>query len=112
MAVAFDTVKPGDILLDVHSQRMGNTTMREQGVWKVRVISVDAEKRTALCSWNGNRAETYTESQFRSLRRVAPEWLTRGWNGKRCLHCGASKADGHNPTCDHPRAIAARKKAR
>jgi len=53
MAIKFEKIKPGMELLDVHSVRMGSTTMRELGCWDVRIVSVDAEKRTAMVIWNG-----------------------------------------------------------
>lgn len=67
MAIKFDKVEPGMVLLDIHSHRVGNTTMRELGCWKVRVISVDRANRTALCSWNDNHPKTYYERDFRRL---------------------------------------------
>ncbi len=38
----FEKIKPGMVLLDIHSYRMGNTTMRQLGLWEVMVVSVDA----------------------------------------------------------------------
>lgn len=67
MSVAFSKLKPNLVLLDIHSQRMGNTTMRRLGCWEVRVISVDAGARTALCSWNGNPPRPYRERDFKRL---------------------------------------------
>jgi hypothetical protein len=67
MSVAFSKLKPGLVLLDIHKVRMGNTKMHQLGCWKVRVISVDPEKRTALCSWNSNPARLYHERDFKRL---------------------------------------------
>jgi hypothetical protein len=67
MAIKFEKVKAGMTLYDRHSYKMGNTTLRSIGEWTVYVISVDPEKRTAECSWNGNRAETYRERDIRGL---------------------------------------------
>lgn len=67
MAVAFNKLKPGMILLDIHSQRVGNTTMKRLGCWRVLVISVDPQARTAMCSWNSNPPALYTERRFKSL---------------------------------------------
>lgn len=67
MAVAFDKIKPGMVLLDIHSERMGNTAIRRLGCWKVQVVSVDAEMRTAMCRWNGNPARIYFERDFKKL---------------------------------------------
>lgn len=66
--ISFDKLTPGMILLDIHKYRMGNTTMRAWGCWEVRVISVDPEARTAMCSWNGNPPTKYREGDFRKLR--------------------------------------------
>jgi hypothetical protein len=111
MSVAFDKVQPGDVLLDVHKYVAGNTTMRVWGIWTVYVVSVDREARTAMCRWNGNTAKKYYESQFRSLRRHAPEWLSTGiMEAKKCHNCGARQSSGHNEDCDHPAAVRARKK--
>lgn len=70
--VAFSTVKAGDVLYDCRRQKMGNTTMGRMATWTVRVLSVDPDKRTALCSWNGNRENTWHEWQLKSLRRSKP----------------------------------------
>lgn len=70
---SFDRIKPGDVLYDVHREKMGNTTMSRLGCWEVRVISVDQEKRTAECSWNGNRPRTYYEANINRLRRSKPQ---------------------------------------
>jgi hypothetical protein len=70
---AFDKIKPGDVLYDVHRQRMGNTTMARLGCWSVRVIEVNREERTALCSWNGNPPSTYREHSIKRLRRSKPK---------------------------------------
>ena len=67
MSVSFDKIKPGMVLLDIHSTRMGNTTIRRLGCWRVLVVSVDHEARTAMCSWNSNKPTLYTESKFKSL---------------------------------------------
>ena len=112
MSVAFDTVTAGEDLLDVHSTTAGNTTMRVQGVWRVRVISVDSATRSAMCSWNGNPATRYTERSFAKLRRVAPEWLRQSvMRGRTCHYCHAEERDGHRADCKHPKAVRARAKA-
>jgi hypothetical protein len=64
MAVKFEKIEPGMVLLDIHR---GNTTMREWCLWKVRVISVDRAKRNAVVSWNGNPAQTW---DARSLTKL------------------------------------------
>jgi hypothetical protein len=88
MAIKFSKVEPGMVLLDIHSYRMGNTTMRKLGKWDVRIISVDTAASTALVSWNGNRPATWQRRQIERLhtketkayrdqeaRRAAGGWL-------------------------------------
>ena len=59
MAVKFEKIEPGMVLLDIHREKMGNTTMSEGGLWKVLVVAVDREKRTARVSWNHNPQQTW-----------------------------------------------------
>lgn len=112
MTIKFETVVAGEMLLDVHSYRMGNTKMRATGVWPVRVISVDHAKRTAVVSWNGNREKILFGNQVTKLYRVAPEWIQSGRDGggRSCHYCRGREAEGHTPTCTHPKAERARKK--
>jgi hypothetical protein len=70
---AFDAIKPGDVLYDVGKVRMGNTTMRSLTVWRVVVQEVDAEKRRALVSWNGNATKWWSEAKIKKLRRSPPK---------------------------------------
>lgn len=79
----FERIKPGMVLYDVHSERMGNTTMRSVGVWPVHIVSVDADKRTAVVHWNVtfNRAQTYYERQLTRLREKKPQ-LVRDFMGR------------------------------
>ena len=67
MAIKFDKIEPGMILLDIHRESMGNTTLREWGLWKVKIISVDRGNRTAVVSWNGNAPQTWSVRQLERL---------------------------------------------
>lgn len=73
MAVVFDGVKAGDVLYDVHRERMGNTTMRRTCVYVVNVKEVDQAARKALCSWNGNAPKWFYAAQVRKWRRSPPK---------------------------------------
>lgn len=75
--VAFNTVKPGDILYDCHTHRAGNTKMRVMGVWQVRVISVDEAGGFVVASWNGNKPERYYTSSIRRWRRTPKKEAAR-----------------------------------
>ena len=67
MAIKFDKIEPGMVLLDIHRESLGNTMMREWGLWKVKIISVDRDKRTAVVSWNSNPAQTWSVRQLERL---------------------------------------------
>jgi len=67
VSISFDKLVPGMRLHDVHSYRMGNTTMSALGCWPVRVISVDSVNRRAMVSWNGNPPESWGERRLRRL---------------------------------------------
>ena len=67
MAIKFEKIEPGMVLLDIHREKMGNTTMSEWGLWKVQVVSVDREKRTAVVSWNSNPSRTWSARELERL---------------------------------------------
>jgi len=67
MAIKFEKIEPGMILLDIHREKMGNTTMSAWGLWKVKVISVDRAKRIAVVSWNSNPAQTWDARRLERL---------------------------------------------
>jgi hypothetical protein len=73
MAIKFEKIKAGMELCDVHSEPMGNTTMRRLGCWKVRIVSVDAESRTAMVSWNSNPARLWSARQLQRLYTKPPK---------------------------------------
>lgn len=71
-----DNVKAGDTLYDVHSRRMGNTTMRTMGCWPVEVLEVlpppegvASQLPRFRVRWNHNAPTLYSWSQIRKLRR-------------------------------------------
>ena len=67
---AFNTIKAGDTLYECRRQKMGNTTQSRTACWDVRVIEVDAAKRFALCSWNGNTPNWWSERRLNTTRRT------------------------------------------
>jgi hypothetical protein len=75
MAIKFEKIEPGMVLLDIHSVRMGNTTMRELGCWPVYIVSVDHEKQTAQVHWNVtfNPLTTWHKHRLERLYREGKE---------------------------------------
>ena len=109
--IKIESLKAGDVLYDVHSERAGNTTMRREGCWECYVRAVDPSGKWIEISWNGNPARRFAAVPTR-YKRAPKEWILSELFGARsCYFCGNSKPDGHTADCEHPRAIAARKKA-
>jgi hypothetical protein len=52
-------LKPGQVLFDVRSTRMGNTTMRTISVWRATIKDVDPDGKKFTASWNGNPHKLY-----------------------------------------------------
>lgn len=65
-----EKLKPGDVLYDVHSRQMGNTTLRTIGVWQVKVIEV--HENHALVSWNTNPPQKWYRRQIEKLKTKKP----------------------------------------
>lgn len=63
----------GQILYDYRTYNMGNTAIRKEGCWTVRVVEIDLEKRRALCSWNGNTPGWYSERGIKRFRLYKKE---------------------------------------
>ncbi len=55
----YEDLKPGMVVYDCHSHKMGNTTMITLGTWQVRIIALDPNKRFVEASWNGNEARKF-----------------------------------------------------
>lgn len=109
--IKIESLKAGDVLYDVHSERSGNTTMRREGVWECFVRAVDPAGKWVEISWNGNPARRF-HAVPKGYKRAPKEWVrSELFSRRRCHFCRNSEPDGHTVDCDHPRAIAARKKA-
>ncbi len=78
MAIVFDRVKAGDVLYDVHREKMGNTTLSRVGCWPVRVLEVNQAEGWAVVSWNGNAAKKWWRSRVERLRRSPPKTSKKG----------------------------------
>lgn len=78
-----EKLQPGQIVFDVHSYRMGNTTMRTMGCWSVRIVAVDLERGTVRASWNHNDITTYYQRSWSKWREKKPLMMPVGSYGKR-----------------------------
>lgn len=79
----FDKLEEGMVLYSLTTTRMGNTTIRTKSVHRVRVISIDREKRQAMCSWNCNPPRRYFEREIEKLKAVEPILISTAMGGKR-----------------------------
>ena len=83
--MTLDKLEPGMVVYDVHSYRMGNTTIRSVGAWEVRIVSVDVERRCVVASWNHNPPSTYYKSSWSKWRLKKPRLVDTGFCGQKRL---------------------------
>ena len=112
-----ETLKVGDILHDVHSVNAGNSNMLREGHWIARVTEVGVRDGVpyAMISWNGTRPRIHYNTT--NYKKWPKEWIrgdpgSCGLSGRWCAICrGREDHGGHKEDCEHPRAVAARKRA-
>lgn len=74
MTISINKLKPGDVVFDVHKERMGNTAMSREGCWRVIIKEVDVENGCVVASWNGNPArKIYARNGKFKWRKKQPE---------------------------------------
>lgn len=78
-----EKLTPGMVVYDVHSTRMGNTTMTSLGTWTVKIVSVDQEARSCVASWNGNRPQTFYEGTVKKWTEQKPFLVRTAMGGYR-----------------------------
>ncbi len=83
MAIKFEKIQAGMTLWSKSRGRMGNTTIKEDKVHPVRIISVDAADRSAMVSWNGNTAERWGEHRLKRLFAKEPKKKPSIWDKAR-----------------------------
>ena len=71
--IKFELIKEGDVLYDVHREKMGHVNASRLGCWEVKIVSVDPATHSAMVRWNGNQPERWYASQLRKLRRSPPK---------------------------------------
>lgn len=111
-AIKTSEVKVGDVLYDVHREKAGNTTIGIEGCWEAVVSAVAEDGSWAEARWNGNAARRHRETFPKGWKRQPKEWLRQSiLGGRSCALCQGKELDGHKDYCEHPRAVAARKRA-
>jgi hypothetical protein len=112
VSIKTSDLKVGDVLHDIHREKMGNTTMSCEGHWEVYVKAVADDGAWAALSWNGNPPKMHIGTVPKGYKRWPKEWYSPGMSGGRqCALCYAKEEAGHDSECEHPRAITARKRA-
>lgn len=72
MAVSFDTVKAGDTLYSTSRRLMGNTLIKTVTVHKIKIVSLNKEKRVLTISYDGRPEREVGEKYLKNLRRSFP----------------------------------------
>jgi hypothetical protein len=80
--VKIEQLAPGQIVYDVHSHRMGNTTLRSWGVWRIRIHAIAEDKSFVEASWNGNRVEKYYPRDVERWKKNEPRLVSTGMMGQ------------------------------
>jgi hypothetical protein len=80
MAIKFEKIQPGMTLYQKVKRQAGNTTVRVESVFTVKILNVDAEKRSAEVSWNGNQPHTWYERNLTKLYAKKPEVKKPFWD--------------------------------
>lgn len=65
------TVKPGDTLWEVRSERAGNTTMRRKVARPVYIVEV--HDNHVVARWNGNTPQRFSFYSVARWRRTEPK---------------------------------------
>lgn len=81
----FEKLQPDLVVYDVGHHKMGNTSLTTVGVWDVRIVSVDADSRSCMASWNGNPPKRFYEHSIRKWRANRPLLIESGYGGRRRL---------------------------
>lgn len=78
-----ENLEPGMIVYDVHSTKMGNTSLKSMGVWNVKIVSIDLERQSVECSWNGNPPRSVYRKTWSKWRKEKPLLITSGMGRQR-----------------------------
>ena len=71
MAIKFEKIVAGMTIWDV--RKSTGMSRGKWSVWPVYIISVDAENRTVVASWNYNTPEKMEESRVTKFRAKKPD---------------------------------------
>lgn len=66
-------LKPGQVLYEVVSHRMGNTMCRTQSLYEIKVIEVNVAEGWVLATWNGNKPKRCLDYHVRRWKVNKPE---------------------------------------
>lgn len=98
MTIKFEKIQDGQTLWERHSYKVGNTTMRAWGVWRLKVLKKD--DNGAEVSWNGNPPRYWHRPQLEKCFAADPS----------CKEC--RKAKGHKYGCSIADALAEKRAER
>jgi hypothetical protein len=52
---------PGQIVYSIERQKMGNTTIKYNALYTVRIVEVNTDRGFVMASWNGNPPKEFYE---------------------------------------------------
>jgi hypothetical protein len=65
-------LKAGQIVWDLQRNTAGNTTMKRDDLYEVKIIKVNLEENHVIASWNGNKPRRYNEREIKKWRVKEP----------------------------------------
>lgn len=105
-------LKIGDVLYRVRREKAGNTKCSREVVDEYVVSAIEHAPGFPRVRITQN-GRPVLGVRVANLRRSPPEWLR--WNpfeARQCYFCRAHESNGHRETCEHPKAVKARAKAK
>ena len=66
-------LEPGQIVYSIERQRMGNTTVKYNECYPVRILAIHPEEGFVIASWNHNKPEKFYEGAIKKWKVKEPE---------------------------------------
>lgn len=63
---------PGQVVWEIQRRKAGNTTIKTDCLYEIRIVSVNVERGEVVASWNGNPAKTYYAKSIKGWHSEKP----------------------------------------
>jgi len=67
-----ESLKPGMVVYDVGTQKMGNTCLKTKVVWPVKIVEVNEVEDWVKAEWNHNYLRKFHARSFRKWKEKPP----------------------------------------